>query len=271
MSESYDDFDRALLRAGRKDRAPSRLRRNALAAGAGGATALLATKATGSAATTGAASVAAKTATLAPTALLTWTAIALVSAGIVSSGIYAVRAGVAAPTPTTVTFASNAPPTTSTSASSLAVQAPAEIPSEPVNTAVPGSPDRAERPHDTPPRADRMAPGRNTPAPMEREDEEAAIAPPSRSHLAEEIALVDSARRALLAGDAATVLRLVGEHEASFASGAFVVERDALRVEALALAGRKAEAKREARRFIQRHGNTAQAPRIAKIANEANP
>lgn len=222
MSGRYDDFDRALLRAGRSARAPSGMRARALAAaGAGGATALAASsKATASVLS----SLAAKCAVV-------------VAVGAASIGAAAV-----------VTRAPD-PPLAPT------VVEPPPVPSTFVQYA-PIAPKAVE--------AVEVAPAREPPPPSPK-PQVVVTAPPGPSALAEEIRLVDGARRALADGDAGSALRLVEEHASRFAGGTFAVERDVLRIDALVATGREDEAAARARDFVARHPSSAQAARIEKI------
>jgi hypothetical protein len=251
VSERYDDFDRALLRAGKRAVAPSRLRARALgAAAAAGVT---------TATTTAKAATATKMTTLAKAAKLLslkWTLVAAVTTASVGTAVYvhesekretrapAVEAAVVATaSPTTRAITKQAPPP----ATEEAEPEPAPAPPPVVTVA---SPRRAIVP----------------------------VAPPSASTLTttvdplrEEIALLDRARSALASGDSANALRLVDEHAARFAShGAFGVESDVIRIDALAAAGRRDEATACARDFLARHPASAQARRIAKMV-DTNP
>lgn len=279
VSDRYDDFDRALLRAGRRDRAPSRLRRNALAAAGASATTLVASKALGSAAgsTLGSGAVVGKT--VLPLTLLKWTLAISVGVGTASAGVYAV--GKRADTKkTSVTAPSTAVALPKAVPAAQPTQGPVESPPSLVTPA----PDptvvvqpRSEMPivRATPASRERV-PATEPSAPASSVAELPSPTPPAaaepartnRSLLADEIGLVDAARRALARGDVASTLRLVDEHESRHPSGAFAVERDALRVDALVASGRQAEARDAARSFLNRHRNTAQAQRISKIAAE---
>jgi hypothetical protein len=104
------------------------------------------------------------------------------------------------------------------------------------------------------------------PAPM---GAEAASAKPVDT-LRQELGLVEDARRALAAGDPSIALRHVDDHARRFPSGAFAVERDVIRIDALAAAGRRDEAASRARDFLARHPGSAQARRIATMT-EQNP
>ncbi len=73
--------------------------------------------------------------------------------------------------------------------------------------------------------------------------------PASATGLATERALLDRARADLLAGEPAEALAAVGTHARRFPRGVLSEERDALRVEALASAGRRDEARAAATKF----------------------
>ena len=67
--------------------------------------------------------------------------------------------------------------------------------------------------------------------------------------LAAERSLLEIARTALARGDAPSALDALGKHQAQFPQGQLSEEREALYVQALAMAGRTAEAKQRADRF----------------------
>jgi hypothetical protein len=75
-------------------------------------------------------------------------------------------------------------------------------------------------------------------------------AAPASSSISGEMELLRQAQRALASGDGSRALELLGEHEASYAGGALREERQAARVLALCKAGRGAEARAEASRFV---------------------
>lgn len=82
----------------------------------------------------------------------------------------------------------------------------------------------------------------------------AATASPSGSANAEaERNLIDAMRAALARGDSAAALGFVADHEKRFPAGGFVETREALAVQALARAGRTAEAKARGERFRKRY------------------
>jgi hypothetical protein len=71
----------------------------------------------------------------------------------------------------------------------------------------------------------------------------------SDTSLAAERSLLEIARTALARGDSASALDALGKHQAQFPQGQLSEEREALYVQALAMAGRTAEAKQRADRF----------------------
>lgn len=83
--------------------------------------------------------------------------------------------------------------------------------------------------------------------------------------LSEEVHVLDAARAALRRGDSALALTRCDEHAARFKHGSFAIERDVVRVDALLAAGRKDEARVEARAFVVAHPNAPQAARLQKV------
>lgn len=73
------------------------------------------------------------------------------------------------------------------------------------------------------------------------------------SGLQQELALLERARDALRAGAYPQAKRLLHEHGQRFSPGSLKPEADALRVQVLAAAGERAEARRLARRFLERY------------------
>lgn len=252
MSEPYDDFDRALLRAGKKASAPtSRMRARALgAAAAAGAATAVTTKAA-AATKVGALAKAAKT-----VLAMKLTMVAAVTTASVGTAVYVVE-----------TRSANR------DAVPMVVAAPVAAPAAPLA--------RSTTPIASPPPAETVPETAVEPEPAA---EEAAVAPkpivvtkalPIASAkavdpLREELALVEGARRALAAGDSPRALRHVDDHARRFPSGALAVERDVLRIDALVAAGRRDEATTRARDFLAQHPGSAQARRIAKMT-ETNP
>lgn len=89
--------------------------------------------------------------------------------------------------------------------------------------------------------------------------------------LAQQIALLDRARAALTAGDAAHAQELVNDYEARFPDGSFVEEAEVLRVEALIRAGDRAGATRVGTRFLSAHPTSAHAARVRALLGSAAP
>lgn len=91
-----------------------------------------------------------------------------------------------------------------------------------------------------------------------------ASAPAIDPVLAAELALVDAAKRALAAGDAALALDRLAEHARDFRRGQLAEERQALRVEALCAAGKRPQARAEATLFVREYPASTHADRIAR-------
>ena len=88
-----------------------------------------------------------------------------------------------------------------------------------------------------------------------------SAAPTSRDvELGKERALVDAARSALARGDSASALARIDEHARTFPRGQLSEPRDALRVQALAMAGRADEARAQAARFERTYPNGLYGP-----------
>jgi len=74
--------------------------------------------------------------------------------------------------------------------------------------------------------------------------------------------LLDHARTSVVAGDLTGALALLDEHERTYPRGRFVEEREAMRVRALADAGRRDEARTAAARFASRWPNSVLLPAV---------
>ncbi|WP_437714180.1 hypothetical protein WMF45_49080 [Sorangium sp. So ce448] len=84
--------------------------------------------------------------------------------------------------------------------------------------------------------------------------------------LAAELALLDTARRALRRGDPAAALALLARHAREFPSAQLSDEAAAIRVEALASKGDRAGAHAAARRFLEAHPGSPHADRVESAA-----
>lgn len=92
----------------------------------------------------------------------------------------------------------------------------------------------------------------------------------SRGSLADEIATIDRARRALEEGDEATTRSMVDAYEAKYPEGAFVQEADVLRIEALLAQDRLNEASERARSFLQTNPESPHGPRLRQLLDGAS-
>lgn len=139
-----------------------------------------------------------------------------------------------------------------------------------------------------PPRATSVAPTppREVPAPTPRvtasvrEPVPDEVRPPPRrsrpeagpeGSLRAESALIAAAHRALLRGDAAEALARIAEYDARFPRGTLREERDLERVLALCAAGRGAESRAAARRFLRAFPDSPSAARASSACAEAIP
>jgi hypothetical protein len=118
--------------------------------------------------------------------------------------------------------------------------------------------------------AEALAP---TPAEEDQETTSAARSPkpsvgrtPATVTLGDEVALVESASRALRSGNAAAALGRLAEYRRRFPRGKMALEAQVLRIEALARAGRVGEAETRASAFLKRYPNSPVAARIRRYA-----
>ena len=88
---------------------------------------------------------------------------------------------------------------------------------------------------------------------------------PAVSAFAEQVALLDRARTALAAGDAARTRQLVDDYETRFRDGAFSQEADVLRIEAMVQQGDQASARRAGTRFLSAHPTSPHATRVRAL------
>lgn len=94
----------------------------------------------------------------------------------------------------------------------------------------------------------------------------ASSAPVAASTLADERALVEGARTALLRGRAADALSLAQKHESSFPDGGLAEDRDFLIVSALHDLGRTGESRAKAVAFLARYPKSALRGTVESIA-----
>jgi hypothetical protein len=124
----------------------------------------------------------------------------------------------------------------------------------PVTPARPPAPPQLER-----------SPASRAAAPPQLERSPESPAPTPDTTLADEMKLMRSARAALREGDPARALRVLARHEADYADGQMVEDRDALHVQALCDAGRLEDARTEARAFARAYPGSPHAARVEKI------
>jgi TolA-binding protein len=99
---------------------------------------------------------------------------------------------------------------------------------------------------------------------------EAAHAPPPR--LADEMRLLDAARRVLASGEPRSALASLDNYERAFPSGALRPEASVLKVRALLAAGERASAEALAQRIILRAPRSEHADAVrAELARRSNP
>jgi hypothetical protein len=92
----------------------------------------------------------------------------------------------------------------------------------------------------------------------------------SADDLRAQITLIDAARAAVSAKAGDRALSLLREYESKYAAGSFRPEARALKIEALAAAGRTAEARALADRFVTEYRGTPLAKRVARAAGLAS-
>lgn len=93
----------------------------------------------------------------------------------------------------------------------------------------------------------------------------------SAGSLRAESELIAAAHRALLGGDPSAALARIADYDARFPRGALREERDLERVLALCAAGRGAESRAAARRFLRSFPDSPSVGRAARACAETNP
>ena len=171
-----------------------------------------------------------------------WIAASVVSASAIGGGVwYAATSGPAPVAPRVVEApAQPAPPD---KAEKLASSAPEEAPAPKAEPAERPSKERAQAASPERPQATRSV------------------------SLGDELAVVESASRALRAGNPQAALGRLAEYRQRFPRGKLALEAQVLRIEALARAGRTNEAARMARGFLKRHPNSPVGARIRRYAD----
>jgi TolA-binding protein len=91
------------------------------------------------------------------------------------------------------------------------------------------------------------------------------------SDLRDQIAVVDSARSAVSAGDGRRALEVLRRYQDKYPAGHFLPEANALRIEALVRLGRISEARVLAERFIAENNGSMLAERVAELVRRSQP
>jgi len=243
------DFERELLRSWDAEQPSAAARAKVLAAmgiGAGAATA--AAVKVGAAAAGGSLAPKAAAATLGGFAAAKWAALAVgvavvgATAGYVrhEAHVHETRSVMSAP------------------ASVAAPPPPSIAPSIPLATA-------ETAPVETPVAAPVVAVAEDAPRARVVEARAKAVPAPHPSALGEQVSALDSARRALAAGDAPAAVGALDDYAVRFPDGALVEEAEALRVQALLAAGDRAAATRAGDRFLAAHPNSPHAARVRAL------
>jgi hypothetical protein len=281
--DGADDFERTLLQSADGD-SPSKSRRASVIAALGVAAA---TTTTSAGAGAGAATAGA-TAKVGLAVVLKWIGVATVALAATGAGVHLVRsvparpplvASSQAPLPGAQPVASSVSgPASLATAGSLVPPAP--LAQEPAGT-VSALPNREPapavaiasgkpvepRPEIAPPELV-QAPASDSPAhalestALPSPSDATPSATPSMSSLAEEIPLIDAARRALRGGTPAQSLAILDDYGRRFPGGVLAQEATVERIEALSALGRRGEAARIGRSFLASHPASPLAARV---------
>jgi hypothetical protein len=249
LDEGATDAERELLLAGRRYAPPRALRRRTLVGlGLGGA---LTTSSTAAA--------------------LQSLKVLFTAKGWISIAAWAcVTVGAGATARVIVTHARSTnvdPPAVVASVSALPAAPPAN--SAPPDTAAPDTvspPDTAAPDSEPPPPPSTLPSAKplGLRAPREAVSAAPSAAPPADS-LAEEVALVEEARRAVRARDAGRALAAIDAHARRFPRGKLGLEVTVLRIEALLAQGNRAAARSVGERFLAAHPNHVLSDRVRAL------
>lgn len=275
QEESGNDLELMLLRSARDDQPPPQSRRRTLEALglAGGIVGVGATVTTTTAASTA-------IATASNLAFLQWISVGIVAGILAVGGIDQITRGESPPerrpaSPSQVEQPARAPVAPAGRSAldhAASIDDPAATPSplpagEPA-AAVPVAPIAA--------RSDASgsdpSPLRFTAKPA-RERSAPAAAPELKPSLADEVAVLDSAREALDSSDPARALQVLEKHDKQFAAGVLSLEAKLLRIEVTLARGDRAGAIRLANEFLAAHPRSAHTSRVRSVlaAAQAQP
>jgi len=145
----------------------------------------------------------------------------------------------------------------------VTVQAPEPTPAREAVGSLPEPPGVPSAKAAPPKASERSSPTLRPPAPP-------AVAPSApQGTLADELALLDAARRALRRGNARVALSELDRHQAEFPRGLLGQEATLLRIEALVRSGNRPAAEALARQFLARQPNSPHAKRIESLLGQA--
>jgi TolA-binding protein len=238
LTSNADDFERALVNAGRRDQMPAE-RKAALAALLGASTLPIGATATGKSAVS--------------KALLAKWVLGVVAAGAVGVGAWS---AMSPPRPTEAAT----PVLPSATSAPLPSSPPAEVPSPQVPGVVASSLPDAPITSPTvvhPPRPLVSA------APSAIAPRTPNLAP--RPSLGEELGAIDRARSALASGNTAEATRALDAYDATFPDGALADEAEVLRIDLLVRKGDRAGARSAARSFLAAHPQSPHAARLRDL------
>lgn len=262
QEESGNDLELMLLRSARDDQPPPHSRRRTLEALglAGGIVGVGATVATTTAASTA-------IATASNLAILQWISVGIVAGILAVGGIDQLTRSESPPerrpaSPSRVEQPARAPVAPATAPSPLAAGEPAAaVPVAPI-----AAPSDASGSDPSPPRST-AKPAR------ERSWSAPAAAPEPKPSLADEVAVLDSAREALDGSDPARALQVLEKHDKQFGAGVLSLEAKVLRIEVTLAGGDRAGAIRLANEFLAAHPRSAHTSRVRSVlaAAQAQP
>ena len=193
--------------------------------------------------------------------------VAVAAIGVAAAGAAGLSGAPPASVPVTAPMAKEPalpPPTAAVTMSHPPIATPAPLPSSPPSARTPTSDRRVAAPSSREPAA---------PLPLPPITEPSALAPTSprnASALLAETTLLGAARDAITAGDAPNATRALDDYDRAFPSGMLAPEAAALRVEALALAGDRAGARRLADRFLTDYPTSPLVPRVRTFVDRTS-
>jgi outer membrane protein assembly factor BamD (BamD/ComL family) len=91
----------------------------------------------------------------------------------------------------------------------------------------------------------------------------------SLANIADEVRLLDDARRALTEGDTNRALGALDAHAERFQDGALHQEAEVLRIQALLEAGSRDQAEAKAEQYLSAHGDSPHAKRVRGLMRKA--